>query len=353
MMGMRDCSYWLSWYVYYTCVTTVIVLLAWGILMINVINFSNPFLILAFMWLYAQAIFPQILFITMFLESSKYSNIIGALIYFAFNLIGLPVQRPIASSAAKLYLSIIPQVAMQQFCGVFATLEGNTIGLNFDNASDDVYNYSYTKGIVMLVISSVVFTLIAFYLDKVLPRQYGERLSLCFCFQKKHLCCCCDGEEAGAAAGSNNRTSVFDEDTASRDPFELRYIEDGNNYEPVSPEIAQLEQLNQCLRIEDLTKEYEDGVQAVDGINLKMYSGQIFALLGHNGAGKSTMISMLTGLSQKTTGNARVFGTDLFNQMSKVRDFMGVCPQHDVLFDQLTPEEHLDIFYDFKGGESS
>ena len=53
MMGMRDSSYWLSWYVYYTVVTTVIVLLAWGVLMINVINFSNPFLVFAFMLLYA------------------------------------------------------------------------------------------------------------------------------------------------------------------------------------------------------------------------------------------------------------------------------------------------------------
>ena len=37
--------------------------------------------------------------------------------------------------------------------------------------------------------------------------------------------------------------------------------------------------------------------------------------------------------------------------MSEVRKYMGVCPQHDVLFEYLTPEEHLDIFYDFKGGD--
>lgn len=96
---------------------------------------------------------------------------------------------------------------------------------------------------------------------------------------------------------------------------------------------------------------YENGFQAVNGINLKMYNGQIFALLGHNGAGKSTTISMLTGLLTKTTGSARIFDNDLFNQMSQVRNYMGVCPQHDVLFDMLTPEEHLDIFYDFKGGD--
>jgi len=46
-----------------------------------------------------------------------------------------------------------------------------------------------------------------------------------------------------------------------------------------------------------------------------------------------------------------VFDLDLFEQMDEVRQVMGVCPQHDVLFELLTPEEHLDIFYDFKGGD--
>ena len=117
------------------------------------------------------------------------------------------------------------------------------------------------------------------------------------------------------------------------------------------PEIARLELEDQFLKIQELTKVYPNGFQAVNGVNLKMYNGQIFALLGHNGAGKSTTISMLTGLLTRSSGSARIFDNDLFGQMDRVRQFMGVCPQHDVLFDLLTPEEHLDIFYDFKGGD--
>ena len=82
-----------------------------------------------------------------------------------------------------------------------------------------------------------------------------------------------------------------------------------------------------------------------------MYENQIFALLGHNGAGKSTTISMLTGLIEKSQGEASCYDVNLFEEMDEVREFMGVCPQHDVLFDLLTPREHLDIFYDFKGGD--
>ena len=82
-----------------------------------------------------------------------------------------------------------------------------------------------------------------------------------------------------------------------------------------------------------------------------MYTDQIFCLLGHNGAGKTTTISMLTGLLNESKGDVNLFGIDIFNNMEAARKTMGVCPQHDVLFDVLTPEEHLDIFYDFKGGD--
>ena len=78
-------------------------------------------------------------------------------------------------------------------------------------------------------------------------------------------------------------------------------------------------------------------------------SGQIFALLGHNGAGKTTTISILTGLIEASSGWVEMFGYDLFNDMDSVRNHIGVCPQHDVLFDDLTVEEHLEIICALKG----
>ena len=81
-----------------------------------------------------------------------------------------------------------------------------------------------------------------------------------------------------------------------------------------------------------------------------MYEGQIFALLGHNGAGKTTTISMLTGIIKASLGQASVFGYNMYHRdIDEVRRLMGVCPQHDILFELLTPTEHLSIFQDFKG----
>lgn len=72
-------------------------------------------------------------------------------------------------------------------------------------------------------------------------------------------------------------------------------------------------------------------------------------MLGHNGAGKTTTISMLTGLIEPNEGCAEVFGIDIFNNMDEMRKILGVCPQHDVLFEFLTPEDHLRLFAAFKG----
>jgi len=62
---------------------------------------------------------------------------------------------------------------------------------------------------------------------------------------------------------------------------------------------------------------------------------------------------MLTGMLGQSEGTASIFGTNIFKDMDSVRHMMGICPQHDLLFPLLTPTEHLDIFYDFKGADKA
>jgi ABC-type multidrug transport system ATPase subunit len=102
--------------------------------------------------------------------------------------------------------------------------------------------------------------------------------------------------------------------------------------------------------IKGLTKEF-GAKKAVRGITMNIYNGQIFALLGHNGAGKTTTISMLNGTVAPTKGFAEVFGIDMFNNISECRKMFGICPQHDILFSNLTPIDHLRLYSSFKGTE--
>ena len=116
--------------------------------------------------------------------------------------------------------------------------------------------------------------------------------------------------------------------------------QDLNNFESVSAHIKSKEK----LELKSLVKVYDNGVKAVDNLSLTMYKDQIFALLGPNGAGKTSTISMITGLYEATQGSAYVYDINIFEEMDQVREILGVCPQHNVLFDQLTAEEHFEIF---------
>lgn len=96
--------------------------------------------------------------------------------------------------------------------------------------------------------------------------------------------------------------------------FETNYMPK-DAYEPVVPEVAKLEHSNNFMRIKDLQKTYDTGFKAVRGINLKLYMDQIFVLLGHNGAGKTSTIQLLTGLYTPTQGEAECFGVNMFEEV--------------------------------------
>lgn len=80
-----------------------------------------------------------------------------------------------------------------------------------------------------------------------------------------------------------------------------------------------------------------------------MYEGHITILLGHNGAGKTTTMSMITGMFPPSSGTVLVNGFDVRTNTENVRDSMGLCLQHNVLFDNLTVYEHLFFFGKLKG----
>lgn len=78
--------------------------------------------------------------------------------------------------------------------------------------------------------------------------------------------------------------------------------------------------------IDNLQKTFPNGVKAVNGVNLKLYNGQIFALLGHNGAGKTTCLNMLVGMLKPSGGNAYMLKKDIKDNIDGIRQDIGLCP---------------------------
>lgn len=99
------------------------------------------------------------------------------------------------------------------------------------------------------------------------------------------------------------------------------------------------------VQIQNLVKQYSGAEKrAVDGLSLTMYENQIMCLLGHNGAGKTTTISVLTGLYPPTSGDCVIYGKRISTDLLNARHSMGIYPQHNVLFQELTVREHIVFF---------
>ena len=82
-----------------------------------------------------------------------------------------------------------------------------------------------------------------------------------------------------------------------------------------------------ALTIEDLTKTYANGVEALKSINFNVLEGDFFALLGPNGAGKTTAIGIVTSLVNKTSGRIEVFGHDIEKELNAAKSCIAVVPQ--------------------------
>ncbi len=102
-------------------------------------------------------------------------------------------------------------------------------------------------------------------------------------------------------------------------------------------------ELNTVITTEKLTKRFGD-FTAVNEISFDVAKGEIFGFLGANGAGKTTAMRMLIGLSKPTSGVAKVAGFDVYKQTEQIKRNIGYMSQKFSLYEDLTVQENIDLF---------
>ncbi|MCL4338444.1 ABC transporter ATP-binding protein [Patescibacteria group bacterium] len=98
----------------------------------------------------------------------------------------------------------------------------------------------------------------------------------------------------------------------------------------------------------DLSHRYNTH-NALDNLNLTIYSGEIFGFLGHNGAGKTTTVNILTTLLKQTSGTAKIAGLDTVKESIEVRRHIGYLPENVTFYNNLTAFENLAYFAKLSG----
>ena len=105
------------------------------------------------------------------------------------------------------------------------------------------------------------------------------------------------------------------------------------------------------LKITDLSKRYEDNNLALDHLFLEIKTGQIFALLGANGAGKSTTINLICGFIPPSSGDVEIEGVSLKKEPLKIKSKLAYLSENVMLYDNFTGYQNLQFFANIGGNK--
>ena len=366
IMGLSEGTYFLSYFLQYLVINIIVSLINTIILKFVFTKIPFYFLYLIF-FLWAMNVFALAFFFQSFIDSTRYALILSLLLYFVMYFLSIACIKETASKSIKIGLSFFPPVVVEIGIVMIGEFECHFRKYHPKYFKNIYTNYSLFIMYLMFIIDFLIYLFLGYYLQNVLPHTYGIRKPFYFIFTSEYWC--------GKSSKSNNienskeeKKNINNNDTTLNklEEYNKRYSYNSNDslfkdYYKNDPNFEGEElykdriKKDDALRIKNIVKTFEDGKTAVNHVHLNFYKDEIFALLGHNGAGKTTLISMLTGLYEATEGQAYYDGDDILigNNMDNFRLKLGICPQHDVLFEDLTIKEHLEMFSIFKGVPSN
>ncbi|KUF88199.1 ABC transporter A family member 1 [Phytophthora nicotianae] len=336
ILGVTEKTITITWYIMYTVMLFVgaVVQAIAGLAGL----FANSSVILTFMFffLFGMTVLSLAYLVSTLFNKARIGSFVGMVIFFFMHVISQGFSDG-TSESTKMIGCIFSPVGLAQGVTVLADAETTGAGVTFSNVSELSHNFRFSTALYMFAFDTVLYTLIGLYFDKVMPKEYGTSLKWYFPVSPSYW------------RGRRQRATA----TTTQGPLlENVSLNMNPNIEPVNAELREQENNGEALTVQRLKKVFQvpGGEKvAVKGLDLTMYKDQITCLLGHNGAGKTTLISMLTGMAAPSSGNATYRGLSITEDMDELRQSLGICFQHDVLFPDLSVEEHLLFFGQIKG----
>ncbi|XP_066469630.1 cholesterol transporter ABCA5-like [Tiliqua scincoides] len=332
IMGLHDTAFWLSWVLLYTSLIFVM-----SFLMSVIATSSSLFpqssnlVIFPLFFLYGIS---TVFFAFMLTSLFKKSASAGSAQYFstmAFGCVGLAIV--LLEDFPKSFVWSLSALSQCTF------LVGVAQVMHLEDYAEGAVLSDLTRGpypliivLTLLTLDSMLYLLLAVYLDQVIPGEYGLRRNFFFFLKSSFW-----------LKQPRNYTELCESVSTGN-------INSNEMIEPVSSEF----QGKEAIRINSVQKSFVkkgETVEALKSLSFDIYEGQITALLGHSGTGKTTLMNILCGLCPPSDGFATIYGYKVsdIDEMLDVRNMIGVCQQLDLYFDVLTVQENLTIAASIKG----
>ncbi|XP_038616014.1 ATP-binding cassette sub-family A member 13 [Tachyglossus aculeatus] len=339
--GVHPAVHFLAWFLENTIMFTIsslalaIILKASGIFV-----HSNACIIFLFLLDFGISVIMLSYFLGAFFKSASTAALWTSLLYvisFLPYIVLLVLQNQL-SFAMQTVLCFLSTTAFGQGVFFITFLEGQETGIQWNNIYNPVElggDMTFGWACWMILFDSTVYFVCGWYFSNCIPGPFGINQPWYFPFTLSYWQNLCVLEKK-------------QQPRVHSDIFFLKghYREKGSSYKFHQ---GSLEKLSVGVALTSVTKMYNDNRKmAVKDLTLTFYRNQITALLGPNGTGKTTIISMLAGLYPPTSGVITINGKDTETDLPAIRMELGVCLQQDVLFDNLTVREHLELFATLK-----
>ncbi|KAF9585397.1 ATP-binding cassette sub- A member 1 [Lunasporangiospora selenospora] len=399
MMGLKTLVYWFSWWISNALLVFIsaVVICGFGIAFgFTVFKNSNFLALLITFFLFGMAMVTMALWITTMVKRSRTAILIGIFLFiigllfesivFSNSYVGYIWYDEGTTSVARYILMFIPFFNFGKIfldMSLFATgrfdlltetyIPGpgfkwndlyNPIPTDFTPTYDDKRTRhpdvpAPIQSWYLMLMNIAVFVVLALYLDQVVADDYGNRRHLLFFLDPSFY-----GLNIRKKLTIREWISAQQNDKTKRDAARKKLnggslteteADDDNDVKEEREQAlsadfetqARICNLQKVFRESQFRKSPLDKI-AVKDLCLTLQEGKLLALLGQNGAGKSTTMNMLSGLTQSTGGDALFYGLSMNTEMPQIRSLMGVCPQHDILFDDLTAKEHIELYAGLK-----
>ncbi|PRP82363.1 ATP-binding cassette sub-family A member 3 [Planoprotostelium fungivorum] len=313
--GMSMTAYWLSMWVFFGLLNILIALLLSIIglslkmsffFQVNITSWSVLFMLHSF----SQPMLSMLMstFFSRPIVATVVMHMLTPIFYVASQVLNLIVW---VNDPPPWYLMLFPPYALNRGVWVIgASLFQSAQPLSFS----DIFHGELIRIYGCLVASAVFLFLCTIYLENVLPKEYGVREPLHFPYLHFR-----DMLRKRRGKELNDRTSLLFNTPNNQELIDIRGIQ-----------------------------EYP-GKKALSGLSLQIRDGECVGLLGPNGAGKSTLAHILCGIIPPSGGDAYIAGKNITYEMFSVRKALGFCPQHEIVWDDLTAREHVLFYMRIKG----
>uniref|UniRef100_A0A7N4V510 ABC transporter domain-containing protein n=1 Tax=Sarcophilus harrisii TaxID=9305 RepID=A0A7N4V510_SARHA len=339
MMGLHNWLHWFSWFLVFFITFSIVIFFITILFHIKVKNGmaiftkSNPVLIFFFLMCFAISSISFGFMISTFFNKANLAATTGGVLYFVIYIPYFLIEPQYSSLSyrQKLLSCLLSNVAMALGILLIVNFEKKGIGMQWKEFMSPInVNDNFTLGhvVLMLLYDSVFYGLVAWYIEAVFPGEYGMPQPWYFFLLPSYW-----------LKKPKMILKEKEEEDLEKSPQHEFFESD-----PTDLQVG--------IKIKNLSKTFKKGKktkEAVRNLNLNLYEGQITVLLGHNGAGKTTTLSILTGLFPPTSGQVYISGYEISQNMVHIRKNLGVCPQHNIFFDEITVAEHLSFYAQLKG----